>query len=122
MPNKEKDVAKNNSVHQKKCALIQAIAEKAFWSYAAISPSKISDEKLIEKVLVYGGDQERNDLLSIYSSRKVQRVWEQKLIIQEPRLHHLNRKLAVEYFHISNPEDHISNAYRKYNLYDRFSA
>lgn len=122
MPIRVNHIAKNNSVSQKKRALVHAIAEKAFWSYPEISPSKVSDGKLIEKVLVHGNDQERNELLSIYPSQKVQKVWERKLIIQEPRLHQLNRKLAVDFFHISNPEDHISNSYRKYNLYDRFSA
>lgn len=121
MPVKANHIARISPNRHKRRALIQSIAPKAFWSYPAIAPSRVPDGKLIEKVLVYGSDEERKELLSIFSPEKVQRVWERKLIIQEPRLHDLNRRLAVALFHIPDPEDHIQRAYRKYNLYDRFS-
>jgi len=104
-----------------KKALLEAIAVKAFWSYdlGQVS-SNIDDEKLIEKVLVHGSDDERAKLRDIFSLKDIQKVWEEKLVIQEPRLHDLNRKLAASLFHIAGIESHIQRAYAKHNLYDQF--
>ncbi len=114
---------KSNHIYNvKKRALIEAVAKKAFWSYCKITPSKVADGKLIEKVLVHGDDAQRFALLELFPVEKIQKVWERQLIIQEPRLHDLNRKIASSLFHISNPEEHISKSYKKYNLYDRFSG
>jgi hypothetical protein len=52
--------------------------------------------------------------------KKIQKVWEEKLVIQEPRLHDLNRKLAANFFQIRGVESHIQHAYDKHNLYDQF--
>lgn len=106
----------------KRRALVNAMAQKAFWSYGKIAPSKVADGKLIEKVLIHGDDEQRGALFDLFPLDKIRRIWEKRLIIQEPRLHQLNRKLASVFFHISDPEEHISKSYKKYNLYDRFSA
>ncbi len=103
-------------------ALARVIAPYAFWSFQPLNSSKISDDKLIEAVLVHGNDPLRKRLLRLFSEDKIKSIWEQKLVIQGCRLHDLNRKIASELLHISNPEDHIQQAYKKYNLYDRFSA
>ena len=105
-----------------KIALARVIAPYAFWSYASVNPSEISDENLIEAVLIHGNDPLKNRLFQIFSKNKIMSVWEQKLVIQDSRLFRLNRKIASELFHLSNPEQHIQQAYKKYNLYDRFSA
>jgi hypothetical protein len=105
-----------------KAALARVIAPYAYWSYEPVSPSEISDEKLIEAVLIYGNDPLRKHLLSLFSLNKIRSIWEKKLVIQDARMHELNRKIAAELLHIPNPEYHIQQAYRKYNLYDRFSA
>jgi hypothetical protein len=122
MQAKVNHIAQKRSQSARKRALAQSILNRAFWSYPRVAPSKVPDGKLIEKVLVHGDDGQRKELLNIFPVKKVMRVWEQRLIIQEPRLHHLNRRLAVELFHLPHPEDHIKRSYRKYNLYDRFSA
>ncbi|MFZ6013296.1 MAG: hypothetical protein ACOYXT_23345 [Bacteroidota bacterium] len=105
-----------------KAALARVIAPYAYWSYAPIDPFEISDENLIEAVLIHGNDPLKYRLFKLFSKQKIRRVWEQKLIIQDSRLHGLNRKIATEWFHLRNPEHHIQQAYKKYNLYDRFSA
>lgn len=105
-----------------KIALARVIAPYAFWSYASVNPSEISDENLIEAVLIHGNDPLKNRLFQIFSKSKIRSVWEQKLVIQDSRLFHLNRKIASELLHLNNPEHHIQQAYKKYNLYDRFSA
>lgn len=105
-----------------KAALVRVIAPYAYWSYLPVNPSKVSDEKLIEAVLIYGNDPLKSRLFKLFNADKIKRVWEQKLVIQDSRLHSINRKIASEFLHIQNPEDHIQQAYKKYNLYDRFSA
>lgn len=106
----------------KRSSLVKAIAPKAFWSYPKIAPSRVADGNLIEKVLIYGSDNERSILWELFPSNKIQRIWERRLIIQEPRLHSLNHKIASSFFNISNPEDYIQESYKKHNLYARFSA
>lgn len=104
-----------------KKALLEAIAVKAFWSYDFNQvSSNIDDEKLIEKVLIHGDDNDRLKLKHIFSLKKIQKVWEERLVIQEPRLHDLNRRLAANFFQISGVESHIQHAYDKHNLYDQF--
>jgi hypothetical protein len=114
-------IASHNN-RDKRSALVRAMAKKAFWSYPAMAPSKVPDGKLIEKVLIHGNDEQRKELFSLFPEDKIKRVWERRLIIQEPRLHSLNRKIASSFFHIADPEDHIQRSYQKYNLYARFSA
>jgi hypothetical protein len=104
-----------------KKALFESIAKNAFWSYdLGKVMSNIDDEKLIQEVLVHGSDNERLKLQEIFALKDIQKVWEEKLVIQEPRLHDLNRKLAASYFHIAEVENHIRAAYTRHNLYDKF--
>lgn len=121
-PKKNKYISrkKNDSLNRR--SLVEAIAPKALWSYQHVAPSKVPDGKLIEKVLVHGSDAQRKSLLKLFPVAKIQRIWEKRLVIQEPRLHDLNHKIASSFFKISNPEEHIRQSYKKHNLYDRFSA
>jgi hypothetical protein len=114
-------IKRNPRKQSLKKALLEAIAVKAFWSYDLDQvSSNIDDEKLIEKVLVYGSDNERAKLQDIFPLKEIHKVWEEKLVIQEPRLHDLNRKLAASFFHIAGVENHIQRAYARHNLYDQF--
>jgi hypothetical protein len=107
----------------KRKALAKVIAPYAFWSYEPLSdPSKISDEKLIEAVLLHGNDPLRMHLLSLFSKSKIKDIWEQRLIIQGSRIYNVNKRIASNLLHIANPEYYIQQAYKKHNLYDRFSA
>lgn len=105
-----------------KKALARVIAPYAFWSYASVDSAQISDENLIEAVLLFGNDPLKNRLFNIFSKQAIKQVWEQRLVIRDSRLHDLNRKIASEFLHLSDPEFHIHQAYQKHNLYDRFSA
>ena len=102
-------------------ALARVIAPYAFWSYASVNPAEVSDENLIEAVLIHGNDPLKIRLFKLFSENKIRQVWEEKLVIQDLSLHSLNRKIASEFLHLSNPEHHIQEAYKKYNLYDRFT-
>lgn len=105
-----------------KQALARVIAPNAFWSYAAINPAQISNEKLIEAVLIYGNDPLKFRLFNIFSPKEIKSVWEQKLVIRDAHFHELNMKIASKFLHLENPELQIQQAYQKHNLYDRFSA
>ena len=105
-----------------KVALTRVIAPYAFWSYLPMNSPKVSDERLIEAVLIHGNDPLKSRLFRLFNEKKIRDVWEQKLVIQDSRLHDVNRKIASEFLHLANPEYHIEQAYKKYNLYDRFSA
>jgi len=114
---------KNQNHHKDiyKKALTSVIAPHAFWSFEVVDFSKVSDEILIEAVLIYGNAPLRSRLLKLYTENKIQAVWEQKLVIQGERFAQLNQKLATDFFHFKNPSASIQKAYKKYNLYDRFS-
>ena len=105
-----------------KIALARVIAPYAFWSFQQVDASRISDEKLIEAVLIHGNDPLKKRLVILFGEDKVRHIWEQKLVIQGSRLDDLNRRIASKLLHIANPEYHIQQAYKKYNLYDRFST
>ena len=105
-----------------KIALARVIAPYAFWSFERVNPSEVSDEKLIEAVLIHGNDPLRKRLLKLFNEDKIKDIWERKLIIQGSRLHKVNRKIAQDLLHIPNPQRYIQQAYKKHNLYDRFSA
>lgn len=106
-----------------KRALIRVIAPYAFWSYRLPEQSPdVSDDNLIEAVLIHGNDALRYRLFKIFNKNQIRQVWEQKLIIQGTRLKALNLKIATEFIKLKNPEIHIQQAFRKNNLYDRFSA
>jgi hypothetical protein len=108
--------------NQNKQALFNVIAPVAFWSYDLRSVKQIPDAALIEAVLLHGNDPLRQRLLRIYSRNRVKRVWERNLVIKGKNFLDLNKKIASNLLHISEPEKYIAKAYSKYNLYARFSS
>lgn len=110
-------------IEKSKIALGRVIAQLAFWSYQENDfKGGISDELLIEAVLVHGNDPLRKRLFRLYNSAEIKNVWKDKVIIQGPRLDLINLKIAKDYFGIENPEKYIRRAYSKSNLYARFSS
>ncbi len=107
---------------QLKQQIAQDIKPYAFWSYGSSELSDISDDRLIEAVLIYGDDHLRLQLLELYNFQKVQQVWEEKLVIRGSYFKELNRKIASDLLRIPNPKAFIRESYKKNNLYDRFSA
>ncbi len=106
----------------KKMALAKEISPYAHWSYASIDLSDISDENLIEAVLLHGKDPLKRRLFDIYKKDIVKRIWRERLIIQGGRLNNVNQHIASELFQLKNPSDYIQRAYKKHNLYERFSS
>ena len=105
-----------------KIALGRVMAPLAFWSFEPKEIEKgLPDKVLIEAVLLHGNDPLRKRLLGIFDLSEIKKVWEERLIIQGPRLQILNRKIAKDIFGISDPSEFIRRSYRKHNLYARFS-
>jgi hypothetical protein len=83
--------------------------EHAFWSYSNIDISKISDNELIAKVLMHLDIDDIFKLFKIYPKRKIQYVWKDKLLAQDPLYHGLNRLYAILFFNIKHPDKYISD-------------
>ena len=85
------------------------ILNRVFWSYANVKADDISDEILIEKVLVYLDIEDINSLFLIYPYKIIKEIWRKEILIQDPFYHSLNILLAFHYFHIKSPEKYIQN-------------
>lgn len=89
--------------------------EKAFWSYNQSSVSQISDELLIEKVLLHLDIDSICSLFTLFPKKMIRNIWKVKMLSQEPLYHQLNRLYAFLYFDISNPDRYIRDfTNRKY--------
>jgi hypothetical protein len=89
----------------KKELIEKLVCEHAFWSYdtASISIDEMSDDLVIEKVLLHLDIDDVNLLFTIYPEKKIKKVWRDRLCPLEPYYHDLNKLYAVAYFHIKNP-------------------
>jgi hypothetical protein len=85
------------------------IMNRVFWSYANVKADDISDEILIENVLIYLDIEDINSLFIIYPYKIIKEIWRKNILIQDPFYHSLNILLAFHYFHIKSPEMYIQN-------------
>jgi hypothetical protein len=92
------------------------ISNKVFWSYADVKADDISDEILIEKVLIYLDIEDINALFVIYPYKIIREIWRKEIVIQEPLYHSLNLLLAFLYFHIKSPEKYIQKISHRHLL------
>ena len=90
--------------------------EQCFWSYRQDSINDISDEMLIEKVLLYLDIPEINVLFQLYPYQKIKSVWLNNLIPQLDYYYSLNRFFAWYYFKSKRPDQYVkSMATRRFN-------
>ena len=95
---------------QMKEQLLQQLKKAcAFWSYepSSVTLNTMTDELLIEKVLVSLDVDDVNKLFLIFPKKTVKNVWKARLAPQEPYYHGVNKFLAYAYFGINNPERYI---------------
>ncbi len=92
------------------------ISNRVFWSYADVKADNISDEILIEKVLIYLDIDDINSLFLIYPYNIIRAIWQKEILIQDPFYHSLNLLLAFLYFHIKSPEKYIQKISRRHLL------
>lgn len=81
--------------------------EQAFWSYDPDSIKQIPDEVLIEKVLLHLDIDDIKILFLLFPKIKIQKVWKEKMLSQEPMYHGLNRLYSFLLFNIKNPDRYI---------------
>lgn len=81
--------------------------EHAFWSYENDNISHVSDESLIANVLLHLDIDDSLLLFKLYPRRKIQQVWKDKMLAQEPMYHGLNRLYAFLFFNIKHPDRYI---------------
>lgn len=92
------------------------IRNNVFWSYVDVKADDISDEILIEKVLIYLDIEDINSLFLIYPYKIIRDIWRKEIVILDPLYHSLNLLLAFLYFHIKSPEKYIQKIRHKHLL------
>lgn len=91
-----------------KSELFRKLKEKnCFWSYDVSKIVDISDEALIEHVLLYLDIDDINKLFSHYGYKKVKREWLDSVAPQGERYRTLNVFLAWYYFGAKRPEAYV---------------
>jgi hypothetical protein len=83
--------------------------ESAFWSFDSTSLYEISDEMLIEKVLLHLDIDDVNLLFKLFQKREIMKIWKEKILSKEPMNHQLNRLYLLLYFDIKDPDRYIRN-------------
>lgn len=80
---------------------------KAFWSYDLQSVASVSDETLIENVLLHLDLEEISILFKLFPIRKIKRIWKERMLRREPLYHNLNILYAFLFFRIKDPDRYI---------------
>ena len=81
--------------------------EHAFWSYNIKNTDEISEDLIIEKVLIHLDIEDVIKLYHLFPKRKIINVWKNKLLPQESIYNSLNRFYAFWLFDIKNPDKYI---------------
>lgn len=81
--------------------------EHAFWPYDKSRINQISDDVLIAKVLLHLDIDDIKILFKLYPKKKIQSVWKDKMLAQEPLYHGLNRLYSFLLFNIKHPDRYI---------------
>ena len=96
---------KNEQIHND---LIKKLhKEHAFWSYDKSEIKQIPDDVLIANVLLHLDIEDIKSLFQLYPKRRIQKVWKDKMLSQEPMYHGLNRLYSFLFFNIKNPDRYI---------------
>lgn len=90
--------------------------EHCFWSFDEHYIKDVPDDILIEKTMIYLDLPEIDALFSLFSFKKIKKVWLEYLVPQGDYLYTLNRFFAWYYFHAKRPDQYVkSMATRHYN-------
>jgi hypothetical protein len=86
--------------------------EKAFW-YGNPFNQDISDEELIEKVLMYLDIGDIDTLFTIFPKKNIKDIWKERIIHQGPAWYKINVLYGFLYFDIKDPDRYIRDAVHK---------
>lgn len=81
--------------------------ENSFWSYDVSKMDAISDEALIEHVLLYLDIDDINKLFPLFGYKKVKRVWLDRVAPLGEMFRQYNILYAWYYFHAKRPEAYV---------------
>ena len=81
--------------------------ENAFWSYDMAYNQAISDNKLIELVMLHLDIDDIKLLFRLFPKKKIQIVWKEKILSLEPLYHGMNRLYALLFFGVMHPDRYI---------------
>lgn len=81
--------------------------ENCFWSYDVSKMNEISDESLIEYVLLYLDIDDINKLFPLFGYKKVKRVWLDRVAPQGEMFRQYNILYAWYYFGAKRPEAYV---------------
>jgi len=84
---------------------------RVFWSYDDPDPGKLTDDTLIEKVLVHADLESIRKLFLLYPESRIRKVWELRVLPDE-RLSSMNKLFAYLLFHIPDPDRYLESAIR----------
>lgn len=88
--------------------------ENCFWSYDVSKMKSISDEALIEHVLMYLDIDDINKLFDVYGYKKVKRVWLDRVAHQGEMFRQFNILYAWYYFGAKRPEAYVKSLETRY--------
>ena len=91
----------------KEILINKLIGQNSFWSYNMTENTRVPDEILIEKTLLYLDIEDINKLFTLYPYKKIKQVWRERLVIQGDYYRKINKLLAWMYFDIKNPDKYI---------------
>ena len=83
--------------------------ENCFWSYDVSKMMSISDESLIEHVLLYLDIEDINQLFQLFGYKKVKRVWLDRVAPQGEMFRPYNILYAWYYFGANRPEAYVKS-------------
>ncbi len=82
----------------------------AFWSYDQASVrDSISDNQLIEAVLVKLDIEDIDLLFKLFPNSKIKSVWLKTMVVQGDYYYSLNRFYAWYYFHVRYPDRYLKS-------------
>ena len=97
----------SNINNENKNYIINVLVSKgSFWSYS-MEQSKIDDNSLIEKALLYLDFEDMERLFMCYSKRKIKEIWKHRLLSQGDYYAKINWLLAVLFFDIKRPDKYL---------------
>ncbi|MBQ9650763.1 MAG: hypothetical protein IJV13_00905 [Prevotella sp.] len=83
--------------------------ENCLWSYDASKMNDISDDALIEHVLLYLDIDDINKLFPLFGYKKVKRVWLERVAPQGEMFRQYNILYAWYYFGAKRPEAYVKS-------------
>lgn len=97
----------SNINNENKNYIINVLVSKgSFWSYS-MKQSKIDDNSLIEKALLYLDFEDMERLFMCYSKRRIKEIWKHRLLSQGDYYAKINWLLAVLFFDIKRPDKYL---------------